>query len=93
MVQYGPSTPPYFSVLHPIKGQYEITFNQPFIEPPAVVVQHVWNVNVPDDPGGSTLDNANIEGLGADRFVVETGNGSGDVEDRDFTFIAVGNLP
>jgi hypothetical protein len=90
--QYGPGDPPYFTVAHPIVGQYEIAFIRPFSAPPATVVGHAWNVNLAEEFGGTALDNANIATLGVGGFVVETADNTGAPTNRHFTFIAFGNL-
>jgi hypothetical protein len=81
-----------FSVLHQGGGNYLISFTPAFTQVPAVSVEHVWSLD-PNNQGGSIYDTASIAGVNAQQLRVRTGFLQGftqQVEDRDFTFIAVG---
>ena len=61
-----------------------IKFDTPFASTPCVFAQQTGS--------GSTLDNALVDDLAADKFSVMTGNGNGSREWRPFCFIAIGPI-
>ena len=78
-----------YDVVKANRGLYNIVFRPPFAVTPVVVATQVFPNDV-NNQGGSTRDNAVIVGITERQFRVKVGNGNGDPEDRDFTFIATG---
>lgn len=72
-------------------GQYQIDFNTPFSDMPSATVSQVYSDFTSFGSPGSTLDNAIINGLSSTGLRVVTGDGSGNLADRDFSFIVVGS--
>ena len=87
------SATPGTSVTRDDTGLYTIRFPADFESVPAVVVTQ----NYPgwDDfssAGGNTRDNAVLVALDAERCKVATGDRNGARVDRNFTFIAIGDI-
>ena len=80
-----------FTVLRTPPGRYEIRYASPFGGHPAVVVTQNypgWNdFNV---EGGDSRDNTVLIASDANRFKIKTGDGNGNAQDRNFSFIAIG---
>jgi hypothetical protein len=72
------------------EGTFDITFNQPFREPPAVVAAQVY----PNDPKATimvnTLANVIVLGISEFGFRLTVGAPNGRPVARAFTFVAVG---
>ncbi len=88
-----------FMVTHDKEGIYSIMFkNDPFANPPAVVVTQLFCGNSKPDSwdeftfsGGDPRDNAVLIALDESRFKVKTGcGGDGDTASRNFSFVAIG---
>ena len=81
-----------FTCTRNAEGKYEITFDIPFLNKPAVQVTQIYpDINNTNDTyTGSILDNAVIFGLHADYFFCSMGGADGTPRDRDFSFIALG---
>lgn len=71
-----------FSVYSLGNGNYKISFNPCFEQPPTVVVQQFGDAD--------TRDNAIVWDVCKDHCMVKTGNNSGSGTDRDFCLIAIG---
>jgi len=72
-------------------GIYEIKWDKPFSDVPAVVLtQNYKDWNNFGSSGGSTLDNAVLIAVDMEKCKVKTGGSSGAGTDRNFTFIAIG---
>lgn len=69
-------------------GIYEISFKPHFRNVPAIVATQVYKDNSP--LGGSTLDNVVITELDKHSVKFKTGDSTGNAQDRDFTFVALG---
>jgi hypothetical protein len=82
-----------FNVLHPKPGVYQINFTPDFTGLPAVTVQHYWDISNAASTGGAIHDTATVEGITNSGMTVMTGDNKGNVSDRDFAFIAIGNIP
>lgn len=80
-----------FSVNRQSKGTYVISFNPDFTESPALVTSQ----NFPDWNGdgvsGNTKDNVVIHKLSNNQAILTTGDQDGNLIDRNFSFIAIGN--
>jgi len=80
-----------FTVDHRSKGLYIITYNERFTNPPAVVLtQNYPGWEEFGSTGGDTRDNAVLVASDQLKFQVKTGLSTGDADDRNFAFIAVG---
>lgn len=77
-----------FAVYRRTTGVYEIQFSPIFGSNPSVVVSQVY-IN-DHNTGGSRLDNALLTGISNNRATVVTGDGAGNPDNRNFSFIAVG---
>lgn len=78
-----------FTVVHPQQARFQIRFNEPFDDVPAVTVQHLWNIGNPNDYGGAVMDTCTVEGVDRTAFGVACVSNVGAPSDRDFSFIAV----
>jgi len=69
-------------------GHYKISFPVAFKQPPAVVATqnnyHAFDANQ------KTIDNVIVGGIKTNECRIKTGNSLGNVEDREFAFIAIG---
>ncbi|WP_428267852.1 hypothetical protein [Haliangium sp.] len=68
------------------EGSYTVVFAENFSSLPAVNATVVRN----RESGFDTRDNAMVNTISVSQFTVITGDHSGDPNDRDFTFVAVG---
>lgn len=80
-----------FSVEKAGTGLYLIKFDQPFGQIPSVsLTQNFPSWNDFNAGGGSTLDNCVIVAVSQQQLKVKTGGDSGDADDRNFSFIVIG---
>jgi hypothetical protein len=86
-----------FSVTKPGTGLYDIKFRTPFANTPAVVVTQQWGAGSADDRlddfnkvGGDTRDNCTVVAVDPSGVRVKCGRNTGEAEDRQFAFIAIG---
>jgi hypothetical protein len=78
-----------FTVTHVASGVYDINFADPFTGIPSASVTQVYpdiNFGAP----GLTLDNSVINGLSNTRARFTTGDSTGSLNDRSFSFIVMG---
>ncbi len=71
-------------------GLYYITFTRPFNRMPGASATQIFP-NDKSSHGGDTRDNAVLVYLSAEEMIVKTGERDGDANDRDFSFVAVGD--
>jgi len=71
-------------------GLYTVVFTPPFASRPTVIASQVYAGK--NETGGNTKDNALVVAVTAERAVIKTGTPNGNASDRQFTFIAVGQL-
>lgn len=76
-----------FSVKRESNGNYTILFNTPFTNNPAIVGSQ-WGFG----SGQSTLDNVIFSTVSGGSAEVQTGDSKGNYTDRNFSFIAIGNI-
>ncbi|NVE00682.1 hypothetical protein HUX62_21930 [Massilia sp. BJB1822] len=76
-----------FSARRESTGTYTILFQPVFTTNPAVVGSQ-WGYGA----GQSTLDNVIFPSLSASSVTVQTGDSKGTSTDRNFSFIATGNI-
>ncbi len=74
-----------FSVLNPAQGEYTITFDQAFPDTPAAVATQGGNFNDPQNSDGIAIGTLNSKSM-----IVSTGDGGGNAQNRQFSFIAIG---
>lgn len=79
-IKYGSE----FSVTRTREGHYLVAFRPAFTQISGAAVTQIY----PND--GSTLDNAVILDLKGTELNLKTGDGGGNAQDRDFTFVATG---
>jgi hypothetical protein len=74
-------------------GFYDVVFKVPFLTTPSVVTLQNFSdwTNWTYD-NGNTRDNTVLIGVDRTKFKVATGNGDGKRTDRNFCFIAVGEV-
>ncbi|HEY2289610.1 MAG TPA: hypothetical protein VGM86_02805 [Thermoanaerobaculia bacterium] len=82
-----------FTAIHSSAGTYEVVYSTRFKTAPAVILQQ----NFEDWKnfsygGGSTMDNCVLVASDETKLKVATGGGSGQKTDRNFAFIAVGEV-
>jgi hypothetical protein len=80
-----------FTVARLGEGRYEITFSAAFPVPPAVIVSKVYGRF--DLEGGASVDpreNALVDRIQTTATIVTTGDIAGDLEDSNFSFLAIG---
>lgn len=75
-----------FTVTRTSPGQYEVFFGAVFIKIFAVVATQVSGF-----PTGDTRDNAVVVDFDESKFRVITGKSDGKLENRSFSFIAIGD--
>jgi hypothetical protein len=82
-----------FSVAKDGAGRYRITFTTPFADIPSASATQIFTGvgSVAATNSGSTLDNAVIYGISSTGINIATGNSSGTVGDRSFSFIVIGS--
>lgn len=78
-----------FRVDHLDKGLYTILFENSFARLPAVVTTQLYP-NQPDSHGGDPRDNSVVVYITEDYCRVMMGTDGGDMANRDFSFIAMG---
>lgn len=71
------------------EGIYELVFDQPYSNTPAVVGTQVFP-NQTDSNGGSTKDNLVCVYVRKDKCKVKVGDDDGHAKDRDFSVIVLG---
>ena len=71
-------------------GIYFVTFEHPFNKLPGASTTQIYP-NDPNSKGGDTRDNALLIYLSTEQMNVKTGESGGKAEDRDFTFIVIGD--
>ena len=76
-----------FSVKRESTGNYTVLFNTAFNNNPAVVGSQ-WGYG----SGENTRDNVIFPTLSAGSVTVQTGDGGGNYSDRNFSFVAIGNV-
>jgi len=76
-----------FSVKRESTGNYTILFNTPFNNNPAITASQ-WGYG----SGESTLDNVIFPSVSGGSASAQTGDGGGHYSDRNFSFIAIGNV-
>jgi len=76
-----------FSVKRESTGNYSILFKNQFTNNPAMTGAQ-WGYG----SGESTLDNVIFPSLSGGGATVQTGDGGGHYTDRNFSFIAIGNI-
>lgn len=74
-----------FSVLNPAQGEYTITFNTAFPDIPAAVATQGGNFTDPQNTDGIVIGTLNSRSM-----IVSTGDGGGNAQNRQFSFIAIG---
>ena len=85
-----------FTVLRVAKGTYLIDFKEGvFSSTPALIATQQFsfssNWNDFSSPGGDTTDNVVIVALDQTHAKVKTGGSNGDADDRNFSFVAIGD--
>jgi hypothetical protein len=75
------------------KGIYDIVYKVSFKAPPAVIATQNWK-NWTDwtYEGGNTGDNVVLVAGDSTKCKLITGNNNGDKEDRNFCFVAIGEV-
>ena len=74
-------------------GVYDVIYSTPFNTTPAVVA--IQNYKAWTDftfNGGNTKDNAVLIASDRQKFKLETGDGDGKKQNRNFSFIAIGEI-
>ena len=83
------------TILRDEQGIYYIDFQVKFTNIPAFVATQQYSANDKWDDtsskGGDTRDNVTIIALSATHAKVKTGDSGGNAQDRNFSFIAIGN--
>jgi len=75
------------------RGIYDIVFQTPFQTTPSIVAtQNYRNWTEWTWEEGNTRDNCVLIAADRTKFKMATGSGSGDKEDRNFCFIAIGEV-
>jgi hypothetical protein len=71
------------------EGLYDVTFDQPFSEIPAVAATQIYPDQT-DNDGGDTRDNVVAVYVRKDACRLKTGDSGGNAKDRDFSFVVCG---
>jgi hypothetical protein len=80
-----------FSVSRFGTGWYQVSFSEPFMQVPAVVVSQQFGAFTTSDSGGNRRDNALTTMMTPTATQLVTGDGNGNSSDRNFAFIATGD--
>ncbi|MGE5342952.1 MAG: hypothetical protein ACM3SY_15870 [Candidatus Omnitrophota bacterium] len=81
-----------FIVVHDHEGEYTIVFLTPFKNVPAVAsIQNYPGWSDFGSGGGNTVDNTVLIAVTREKFKIKTGTSAGAANDRNFTFIAIGD--